>query len=146
MGNYADAADVQALIPEFTIGPLSRPSTTEVEAMITGLEAHLNGILIKLGYTAPAVGETDVLLLGNIVSKKAAADVLWAAFGADRAGDKAQRWHEEWLGFLRDLRTGASALIDQDPVGADEPAFGVTRTVTRDPIFTNRYGTTDWDE
>lgn len=147
MGSYATVADIQALIPELTIGATSQPSSSEVEAFITQIEAAINGVLSAQGYSAvPATGANDVLLLRGYVSTKVAALAWLVAFLADEAPAKVVMWNKDFSEFMNRLRQGQQHLVDQLPQGDSEPVFGVVRHPTRDDFFTERGGVDDWDE
>ncbi len=147
MGAYAAVANVQALIPELTIGPASKPSTTQVEAFISQIEAAINGVLSAQGYSSiPATGTNDVLLLQGYVATKVAALTWLAAFLAEEAPDKVRLWNDDFKDFMNRLRQGQQHLVDQLPQGDSEPMFGIIRHPTRDDLFTERWETTDWDE
>ncbi len=147
MGAYAAVADVQALIPELAIGPASKPSSAEVEAFISQIEAAINGVLSAQGYSSiPATGANDVLLLQGYVSTKVAALTWLAAFLSDEAPDKVRLWNDDFKDFMNRLRQGQQHLVDQLPQGDSEPMFGIIRHPTRDDLFTERWNITDWDE
>ncbi len=147
MGSYADVADVQALIPEFTIGSTSEPSTSQVEDFITQHEGEINGVLTAQGYDSiPATGSNDVALLEGYVSRKVAALVWVTAFLDDDPPWKIKDWVTSYREFLNRLRQGQQHLVDQLPQGDDGPVFGIVRHPTRDDYFTERSDTTDWDE
>lgn len=147
MGSYAATADVQALIPEFTIGASTKPSTTEITALITQAEGEINGILTAQGYsTVPATGSNDVALLEGYVARKVAADVWLTAYQRDDPPYKVKTWREEWRDFIARLRRGDQHLIDQLPQGDDDPVFLIVRQPSRDDYFTERGDQTDWDE
>lgn len=147
MGAYATVADVQALIPELTIGAASKPSTTEVEGFITQIEAAINGVLSAQGYSAiPATGANDVQLLKGYVSTKVAALTWLAGFLQDTPPGKVTIWTEDFREFMNRLRQGQQHLVDQLPQGDTEAVFGIVRHPTRDDYFTERWNTTDWDE
>ncbi len=147
MGSYADVSDVQALIPEFVVGTTSKPSTSEVNAMISQAEGEINGVLSAQGYDSiPATGDNDAALLQGYVARKVAADVWIAAYQRDEPAYKVKAWRDEWAAFINRLRKGEQHLIDQLPQGEDTPYFAVVRHPTRDNFFTERGGETDWDE
>jgi hypothetical protein len=148
VGAYATTADVQALIPELTIGPTSKPSTTEVEGFISQIEAAINGVLSAQGYSSiPATGANDVQLLKGYVATKVAALTWLAAFVSGyEAPDKVKLWNEDFRDFMNRLRQGQQHLVDQVPQGDTEAVFGIVRHPTRDDYFTERWSTHDWDE
>ena len=147
MTSYAVVADVQALIPEFTIGAATEPSTSQVEDFITQHEGEINGILTAQGYdSVPATGSNDVALLAGYVSRKVAALTWVTAFLDDDPPWKVKDWTESYRNFLNRLRQGQQHLVDQLPQGDDGPVCGIVRHPTRDNYFTERGGTTDWDE
>jgi hypothetical protein len=147
MGAYADGADVQALIPEFTIGASTKPSTSEVAGFISQIEAAINGVLSAQGYsTIPATGDNDVALLEGVVAQKVAAMTLLAAYPQNDPPGKVKLWSEDYKDFMNRLRQGQQHLVDQLPQGESEPIFAISRHPTRDDLFTERGGNTDWDE
>jgi len=147
MGDYATTDTVQALIPEFTMTTTSKPTLAEADTMLDQVEGEVNGVLAAQGYSSiPATGDNDVKMLGGYVSKKAASDVWLAAFMDDDPPYHIKEWRTEWRDFIARLRRGEQDLIDQNPQGDQDVYFAIVRTPTRDTLFTNRSGTTDWDE
>lgn len=147
MGAYATGAAVFGLLLDLGVGPVTRMTDADVEVIIAGLEAEVDGILKAQGYAAvPAVGAADTALLGQHVRMKAAARVYVTLHQPQRSPDWVRTADIDWSEFLNRLRQGQQRLVDQDPAGADLPFFAVVRHPTRDDTFTARRGTTDWDE
>lgn len=147
MGSYVDTDDVQALIPEFTISASSEPSTTQVTEFITQTEGEINGVLTAQGYeSVPATGSNDVAMLAGYVAGKVAARTWLAAYLDDDPPWKVKEWTTSYREFLNRLRQGQQHLVDQLPQGDDDPYFAIVRHPTRDDLFTERGGQTDWDE
>ena len=147
MGAYATADDVQALIPRLEISTTSTPTTAEVEAFITQIEAAINGVLSAQGYASiPATGTNDVEMLRGYVSAEVAARVWLSFFVSQDAPAKVTIWHDDFRDFMNRLRQGQQHLVDQLPQGDTEAVFAVVRHPTRDDFFTGRWDTTDWDE
>jgi len=147
MGAYTTGADVFGLLLDLGVGPVARMTEADAEQIIAGLEGEVNGILKAQGYTAvPATGDADRALLGQQVRMKAAARVYVTLHQPQRSPDWVRTADIDWSEFLNRLRQGQQRLVDQDPAGEDLPFFAVVRHPTRDDYFTNRHGTTDWDE
>lgn len=149
MDTYADAADVAEKLKfaGITITAMTDPTDTEVEGYITSYEAEINGILRAQGYeTVPASGANDVELLKPKVAKKVAADVWMEKNGRSDLSERIKQYLEEWGTFLNRLRKGEQWLVDQSPEGEEDGLFLIARHPTRDRLFTERGGYTDWDE
>lgn len=145
--SYATVDDVQTRLPGFSINASSKPSTAEVAGTIAEVEGEINGVLIAQGYpTVPATGENDVAMLRGYVSRKAAAEAWMDAHEESELDGRIKRWLDGWDKFIARMRRGEQHLVDQLPQGDTEAVFGIVRTPTRDDTFTERWGTTDWDE
>lgn len=149
---YADVADVQSLIrrtsgPGVTLSATSTPTLLEVEGYLDQIAAEINAVLVAQGYSVPASGDNDVLLLRRYVSEKSAARTWHAGWGGfDDPPARVKAWEKDYADFLNRLRQGQQRLVDQDPASEEQPLFAVVRHPTRDDYFTARHETTDWDE
>lgn len=144
---YATADDVQTLIPDVPFDGASMPTSVEVVAWLSQVEAMINGVLSAQGYaTVPATGTNDVLMLRGVVAQRVAAMAWLAAYNADEAPAKVSLWNSEFKEFMNRLRQGQQYLVDQQPQGDSEPVFLIVRQPSRDDYFTERAEQDDWDE
>jgi hypothetical protein len=149
---YATTDDVQALIrttsgPGVTLSESSTPTLADAQAFVDQIASEINAVLLGQGYSVPATGDNDVLLLRRYVSEKAAARVWHAGWGGfDDPPARVKAWEKDYADFINRLRQGQHRLVDQDPAGEEIPLFAVVRHPTRDDYFTARGGTSDWDE
>ena len=128
MGAYTTGAEVLALLLDLGVGPVARLSATDVEQIVAGLEAEVDGILLAQGYaTVPATGPRDVAMLGEQVRMKAAARVYVTLHQPERSPDWVRTADIDWSEFLERLRRGQQRLVDQAPAAAQEGQVGVTR-------------------
>ena len=149
MGNYADAADVaeKLKLAGITIDDSSDPTDTEVEDYIASYEAEIDGVLRAQGYpTIPASGTKDVNMLKQKVAMKVAAVVWMEKNSRGELSDRIKRYLEDYGMFINRLRRGEQWLANQSPLGEEDGQFLIVRTPTRDRVFTERGGYTDWDE
>lgn len=154
MGNYAaDHAAIEVLLKSrvgipSAFSASTRPTDSDVDDMIEQIEGEINGVLSAQGYqTVPATGSSDIKLLKRYVVTKVGAMVWRVVFSEDDAPSHIKRWEEDYAEFLKRLRMGQQYLIDQQPLGEDQPYFQIVRHPTRDDYFTSRdYDERDWDE
>lgn len=119
MGAYTSGAEVLGLLLDLGVGPTARLSAADVETLIAGLEAELDGILLAQGYaTVPATGLRDVAMLGEQVRLKAAARVYVTLHQPERSPDWVRTADIDWSEFLERLRRGQQRLVDQAPAAA----------------------------
>lgn len=127
MGAYTTGAEVLTLLLDLGIGPTARMSAADVESIIAGLEAEVDGILLAQGYTTvPATGNRDVEMLGQQVRLKAAARVYVTLHQPQRSPDWVRTADIDWSEFLERLRRGQQRLVDQEPVVAQDGQAAVT--------------------
>jgi hypothetical protein len=127
VGAYTTGAEVLGLLLDLGVGPTARLSSADVEAIIAGLEAEVDGILLAQGYaTVPATGLRDAAMLGQQVRLKAAARVYVTLHQPQRSPDWVRTADIDWSEFLERLRRGQQRLVDQAPVAAGEGQVAVT--------------------
>lgn len=127
MGAYTSGTEVLGLLLDLGVGPTARLSAADVETLIGGLEAEVDGILLAQGYaTVPATGPRDVAMLGQQVRLKAAARVYVTLHQPDRSPDWVRTADIDWSEFLERLRRGQQRLVDQAPVVAQDGQVAVT--------------------
>jgi len=127
VGAYTTGNEVLGLLLDLGVGPAARLSAADVESLIAGLEAEVDGILLAQGYaTVPATGPRDVAMLGGQVRLKAAARVYVTLHQPDRSPDWVRTADIDWSEFLERLRRGQQRLVDQAPVAAGDGQVAVT--------------------
>jgi hypothetical protein len=116
--SYADGDDVQAHINQLggttlTLGAGSTPTLGEVEGWLDQLAAEVDSVLKSNGYSVPATGANDVLLIGRYVSQKGAAMAYHGGYMFDDTPEKVSIWEDEWTAFLDRLINKQMVLLDQ---------------------------------
>lgn len=112
---YATVTDVQAMVPELTLGATSTPTSDQVTTQIARIEAEINGVLRAIGYTTiPVTDSDDSALLAGHVTQKVAAWVYMVAFRGDDEPYKVKRWNDDYTAFLNRLRKGEQQLASAD--------------------------------
>ncbi|MEB2351868.1 MAG: hypothetical protein OZ924_10685 [Burkholderiaceae bacterium] len=128
MGHYTSGAEALALLLNLQVGRPARLDETDVEQLVVGIEAEINGILKAQGYaTVPATGQADKALLGLQVRRKVAVlayTTLYQPTG--RAPDWVRMWDVDYDNFKKALQKGEQRLVDQDPTAA-QAGQAVTR-------------------
>lgn len=143
-GGTADVTQYIRALPPLTT--TTKPTIAQVEAFILQREAQLNATLRAAGYDTPLTHSDDVTLARLMVSQIAAVDTFIAAYEFEELPSQYEGMRDQWEKFLTGIRKGELEFASDAPEGADYPAFGVQRPPQRDPIFTERYGQSDWDE
>jgi hypothetical protein len=115
---YADRTNVQTYLnelggPGVTFNATSHPNSTEVDSLVDEIAADVNAVLIALGYSAPASGANDILLIKRYVSMKAACEAFKMGFMGDQLPAKVVSWCESYDKFIDRLLDGDYSLIDQ---------------------------------
>lgn len=81
---YAVLADVQALLPKFTLNDSSTPTATQVEGMITDVAGEVDAVLSSQGLTVPVAEPASFLaFLGLLNALGAAALAAAGMFPSD---------------------------------------------------------------
>lgn len=119
MPAYTDGTEVYELLLDFDVGPPTRLSTSEVDTLVEGFEAEVDGILLGQGYTVPATGTRDKAMIREKVRMKTAARVYDLLYSKDRSPDWARNAHIDWSDWLNMLRQGQLRLVDQAPTAAE---------------------------
>ncbi len=144
--HYTTGEEVYKLLLDLQVG-VNRLQPTDIEPFIQGLESQVDGVLRGQDYpTVPATGTNDIAMIREMVRKKAAAQVYVTLNQPIRSPDWVRTYDIDFADWLKSLRKGELRLVDQDPQGEDLPFFAVVRHPTRDDLFTERGGQTDWDE
>ncbi len=121
MGAYTTGAQVLGLLLDLGVGPAARMGEADVEQIVAGLEAEVDGILLAQGYaTIPATGTRDMAMLGQQVRLKAAARVYVTLHQPERSPDWVRTADIDWSEFLERLRRGQQRLIKQSPAVAQD--------------------------
>ncbi|MBN2446345.1 MAG: hypothetical protein JXO22_06460 [Phycisphaerae bacterium] len=116
MGAYTTGAAVYQLLLDMNVGPPSRLTPEEIEPIITGIEAQVNGVLKAQGYAAvPATGTNDVAMIREQVRKKAATQVYVTLNQPQRSPDWVRTWDIDFSEWMNMLRQGQLRLVDQAP-------------------------------
>lgn len=120
MGHYTSGAEVLGLLLNLQVGPPARFTAAEVEQLVVGVEAEINGILKAQGYAAvPATGASDVELIGLQVRRKVAVLTYMTLYQpVGRAPDWTRMWDVDYDNFKKALQKGEQRLVDQDPTTA----------------------------
>src|SRR3989304_5814371 len=78
---YAVIADVQALLPKFTLGAATKPTATQATAIINDVSVEIDAALAGAGYAVPVTAPSwFVDYLGLVNQYGAAAAILKAMF------------------------------------------------------------------
>ena len=120
MGAYTSGADVLELLLNLQVGQPPRFDAADVEDLVEGIEAEVNGLLKGQGYpTVPATGANDVALLGLQVRRKVAVLTYLTLYQpTGRAPDWTRMWDVDYDNFKKALQEGKQRLIDQEPGAA----------------------------
>lgn len=136
---YCVVADVQRLMG-VTFTSTSRPTTADVETIITSVSADLDGILKAAGYSiVPAVDATALLLLKQYAAMGAAVASWHAGFVSDDEPPRVEYWRTQYEAFITRLRNGTQVLPGSvaDPTAAD---VSIADVLTRsDSTLTNQH-------
>lgn len=116
MGSYVTSAQVVELILDQARG-VHNVTAGQVDDVINGLEAQINGILVAQGYaTVPATGPGDIAMLGYQVGRKAATMIYeMLKQPVDRSPDWVRTWNIDFAEWLTALRKGELRLVNQAP-------------------------------
>ncbi|MCC6801216.1 MAG: hypothetical protein IT325_13960 [Anaerolineae bacterium] len=120
MGHYTSGADVLDLLLALKIGPPARFTSADVEKLVAGVEAEVDGLLKGQGYaTVPATGASAVELIGLQVRRKVAALTYLTLYQpTGRAPDWTRMWDADYDAFKQAVQDGKQRLVDQDPTTA----------------------------
>jgi len=120
MGHYTSGAEVLELLHSLQLGKPARLQAAEVEKLVVGVEAEVDGLLKGQGYpVVPATGENDRALLGLQVRRKGAVLAYLTLYQpTGRAPDWTRMWDADYDNFKQALQEGKQRLIDQDPTAA----------------------------
>jgi hypothetical protein len=139
---YCEAADVDALLPQVTIGASTEPSTAEVEEFITQYFGEIGGMLVGANYVHPVsqAGGSLAVSAGTIVTKVAAtAGDTWLTLqgsggtltGVVRQGDFFTLGGAQRYGVRRWAEVSNSEIVVQcSPPLEDDAVAGTTVTYT----------------
>ena len=111
---YAVIADVQALLPKFTLGAATKPTSTQATAIINDVSVEIDAALAGAGYAVPVTTPTwFVDYLGLVNQYGAAAAILKAMFPeAAAASDDTIAiytfWEARYQKALKSLRDGST--------------------------------------
>lgn len=88
-------------------------SDTRAQELLNQTAATVDAALTAAGYTAPANGANDVLLIGQYVVNGAAAAAWREMYADDTEPDRVTAWDRTFQAFLKSISTGAIRLMDQ---------------------------------
>lgn len=114
--DYCEVSDVQAKVPVyagFTIDSTTKPTDTAVGLWIVEAEAEVNAVLKARGYSAPATGTNDVIMIRGKVASKVALLTLINAFGFESLSPATVEILGGWREFIKSLRNGELSLADE---------------------------------
>jgi len=130
----ADNSGVTALTGvTYTAGTL--PTTAQVTAFRAAAAADINAILKARGYTVPATGVNDVVLLADYENLGAAVKAEQAAYRGNVQQPRVTEWNKKYEDFLNRLRLGQADLLDQVAEGQLEPYWTSAPAIRRDDYF-----------
>lgn len=129
----------------YSITSATEPNTDQVTMYLEARQGEVHAELRSAGYSIPLTADSDVKLLFLKITQVVAADAYNAAATDAELPAKYRFFYEQWKSFLRAIRKGEYQFESSDPAGADDPAFAITRSPTRDDFWTVRTGD-DWDE
>lgn len=120
MGAYTSGAEVLDLLLSLQVGKPARLQPSDVERLVEGVEAEVNGLLLAQGYpNVPATGPNDVALLGLQVRRKVAVLTYMTLYQpTGRAPDWTRMWDVDFDNFKSALQDGKQRLVDQAPLSA----------------------------
>jgi len=129
MGVYTSGAEVLELLQSLQVGKPARLQPADVEKLVVGVEAEVNGLLKGQGYpVVPATGENDRALIGLQVRRKVAVLTYMTLYQpTGRAPDWTRMWDADYDNFKEALQEGKQRLIDQDPTAAQSKQAVGTR-------------------
>jgi hypothetical protein len=111
------------------------PTTTQVSNFRTECAADINSILKSRGYSVPATGANDIVLLAGYENLGAAVKAEQAAYRGNVQQPRVTEWNKKYEDFLNRLRLGQADLIDQTAEGDLEPYWTSAPTLRRDDYF-----------
>lgn len=130
----ADNSGVTALTSvTYTAGTI--PTATQVTGFRADCAADMNSILKSRGYTVPATGSNDVVLLAGYENLGAAVKAEQAAYRGNVQQPRVTEWNKKYEDFLNRLRLGQADLIDQVAEGSLEPYWASSPAIRRDDYF-----------
>lgn len=123
---YCTEADIEALLPKYTIDATSQPTSTQVGIMIDDIAAEIDVILSAQGYTTPVTEPAALLTyLGRVNALGAGAQAAKAMFPETvEAGISpiADWLWDRYTDALKHLRAGelpSTLSKDEDAVDAE---------------------------
>lgn len=120
MGVYTSGAEVLDLLLSLQVGRPPRLQPADVERLVEGIEAEVDGLLKAQGYpNVPATGERDRALIGLQVRRKVAVLTYMTLYQpTGRAPDWTRMWDVDYDNFKQALAEGKQRLVDQEPSAA----------------------------
>lgn len=117
MGVYTSGAEVLDLLLNLQVGRPPRLQPSDIEALVEGVEAEIDGLLKAQGYpVVPATGARDRALLGLQVRRKVAVLAYMTLYQpTGRAPDWTRMWDVDFDNFKQALQDGKQRLVDQEP-------------------------------
>ena len=134
MAYNEDNSGVSALTG-VTYSPTTIPTAIQVTSFRVACAADINAILKARGYTVPATGANDVVLLADYENLGAAVKAEQAAYRGNVQQPRVTEWNKKYEDFLNRLRQGQADLLDQTAEGDLEPYFGSSAAVRRDEYW-----------
>lgn len=138
---YAVLKDVERLIAQFEITATGTPSSTEVDRILTDMEAEVNVALAAAGYTVPATAPAFFLeWLRILVSYGTAAAVLKSRF-PDVVGPGENPayafWESRYKAGLKGIQNGSMVPPD---AGSTSAFVAPSTYLTRNPDTEEKLG------
>lgn len=114
---YATVDELQAVLES---APLT---STRAQEILNQVAAQVDAALTAAGYTAPATGANDLVLISQFVVYMAAAQAHRELYQEDEAPERITAWERQFERFLAGIAKGAIRLPDQ---ATGDNAGGIT--------------------
>src|SRR3990170_7005507 len=111
---YAVRADVQALLPKFTLGAATKPTSTQATAIINDVSAEIDAALAGAGFAVPVTTPSWFVNYLGLVNQYGAAAAILKAMFPEAAGASDQTpaiyafWEARYQRALKSLRDGSA--------------------------------------
>jgi hypothetical protein len=111
MSNYASLDDVQRRMPQFVLGPATKPNLDTAQVFLEDTHAQFDAAMENLGYVIPITGARSLAQCKEIISQGVICKILHArasAVGTDvavQSADRACKQYENALKLLADEKS-----------------------------------------
>lgn len=108
-----------ASIDQLRVMPeLDAMSDARAQQLLNQIAIQVDAALTAAGYTAPATGDNDILLIGQFVVNMAAAQAWRELYHDQDEPDRIGAWERGFNAFLKGIATGVFRLTDQSTAEA----------------------------